>query len=506
MRVLLMHPSEDFDPDRELAPESEGLVEDLGLAPLLSAMSGGDKFLATVCKAALLSPLGQPADIAYRQEALADSLAHPEFARGVYSLTSEALEVHKKVVSWGLTPSPESLHYMSVHALELLLGYLERLRAVAEQHGQDMVSPAFSRLCGLILKELDDSYLKRLGGHLDALQLRPGLWMSARLGRANKGTGYVLHRAPEPAKRSRRPRRGPTGHTITIPDGDDARVRDLGELKAKGITVVANTLARCVEHVVSFFRALRSELAFYIGCDNLHACLVAKGEPLCTPQAMPASAQGFSATGLYDPGLSLRVEGRVVGNDIEAGAKTLVLVTGANRGGKTTFLRSLGLAQLMMQSGMFVAANSFKGSVCGRVFTHFRRDEDRSMTGGKLEEELARLSAAVSHISPGCLLLCNEPFASTNEREASDIARQVFVPLAEAGVRVVAVTHLFDLAESLYEEHLGHALFLRAPRQATAQPFRLVEGAPEATAYGEDVYRHIFGELPGALGAEGRYH
>ena len=40
------------------------------------------------------------------------------------------------------------------------------------------------------------------------------------------------------------------------------------------------------------------------------------------------------------------------------------------------------------------------------------------------------MSAAISHISPGCLLLCNEPFASTNEREGSDIGRQVFLPLA----------------------------------------------------------------------------
>ena len=123
-----------------------------------------------------------------------------------------------------------------------------------------------------------------------------------------------------------------------------------------------------------------------------------------------------------------------MGNDLDADSKALVVVTGANRGGKTTFLRSVGLAHLMMQCGMFVAARSFSAGVRLRVFTHFRREEDRSMTGGKLEEELARMSSVISHISPGCLLLCNEPFASTNEREGSDIARQVFLPLASAGV------------------------------------------------------------------------
>jgi DNA mismatch repair ATPase MutS len=225
--------------------------------------------------------------------------------------------------------------------------------------------------------------------------------------------------------------------------------------------------------------------------------LAAKGEPTCTPVPLPADSPSFRTTGLYDPCLSLRIEGRIVGNDLAADGKALVVVTGANRGGKTTFLRSVGLAQLMMQCGMFVAASSFSASVRQRVFTHFRRDEDRSMAGGKLEEELARMSAAISHISPGCLLLCNEPFASTNEREGSDIGRQVFLPLANAGVKVVVVTHLIDLAQSLYEERFDYVLCLRAPRQTEAQRFKVVEGAPEPTAYGEDVYKQIFGEVPG---------
>jgi DNA mismatch repair ATPase MutS len=196
------------------------------------------------------------------------------------------------------------------------------------------------------------------------------------------------------------------------------------------------------------------------------------------------------------------MEGPTVGNELSADNKALIVVTGANRGGKTTFLRSVGLAHLMMQCGMFVAARSFGAGVRRRVFTHFRRDEDRSMAGGKLDEELARMSTVLSHISPGCLLLSNEPFASTNEREGSHIARQVFLPLASAGVLVVVVTHLVNLAESLYEDRLGNVLFLRAPRQTQEQQFKLLEGAPEPTAYGEDVYKQVFGEFPAeVLGA-----
>ena len=90
----------------------------------------------------------------------------------------------------------------------------------------------------------------------------------------------------------------------------------------------------------------------------------------------------------------------------------------------------------------------------------------------------------------------HELFVSTNEREGSDIARQVILPLASAGVKVVVVTHLVDLAESLYEKRLGYVLFLRVPRQSQAQQFRLLEGAPKPTAYAEDVYKQISGSSP----------
>jgi DNA mismatch repair ATPase MutS len=498
LRVLLMHPSEDFKLDRGLPPESNDLVEDLGLAKLFEVMSRGDKFLLAAGRSAVLSPLAEPSEILYRQDVLADCLAHPEFTEQLYGLATEAVESHKKIMSWGLTPSPESLHYISLQALELLLGYLVRLRYIAAEQGAEMSSSAFVRLRSLVLSEFDEAYLNLLKGHLDELRLQPGLWMSAQLGRANKGSGYVLHKAPPRPRRGPLSRRSETGYSFSVRDDDDKRLTALDELKARGITLVANALAQSVESVVSFFSSLRSELAFYVGCLNLRSALAAKGEPMCTPVPIADSPTSM-ATGLYDPGLSLRMDRHMVGNDLRADGKTLVVVTGANRGGKSTFLRSVGLAYLMMQCGMFVAATSFSAGVRRRVFTHFRRDEDRSMAGGKLEEELVRMSTIVSHMSPGCLLLCNEPFASTNEREGSDIARQVFLPLARAGVKVVVVTHLVDLAESLYEERLGYVLFLRAPRQTEAQQFKLVEGAPEATAYAEDVYKRIFGEFPAGV-------
>ena len=108
------------------------------------------------------------------------------------------------------------------------------------------------------------------------------------------------------------------------------------------------------------------------------------------------------------------------------------MITGANQGGKSTFLRSLGQAQLMMQAGMFVPAASFPASVARASSPTSSARRTPPWRRGKLDEELGRMSDIADQITPGCLLLCNESFASTNEREGSEIARQVIRAMTEA--------------------------------------------------------------------------
>jgi DNA mismatch repair ATPase MutS len=148
----------------------------------------------------------------------------------------------------------------------------------------------------------------------------------------------------------------------------------------------------------------------------------------------------------------------------------------------------------MMQAGMFVTAAAFGANVRDGVFTHFKREEDATLTHGKLEEELARMSAIVEYIGSTSLLLCNESFASTNELEGSQIAWGTVHAMVENGVRVFFVTHLYDFAHSLYARHDFADLFLRAERRPDGvRTFRLAPGKPEPTSYAEDSFRRIFG-------------
>ncbi|MDT4868186.1 Endonuclease MutS2 [compost metagenome] len=169
------------------------------------------------------------------------------------------------------------------------------------------------------------------------------------------------------------------------------------------------------------------------------------------------------------------------------------MITGANQGGKSSFLRSIGLAQLMMQSGMFVAANAFTADLCSGVFTHYKREEDNTMTSGKFDEELRRMSRIADAIRPNAMVLFNESFASTNEREGSEVARQVVKALLSHDIKVYFVTHLYDFAHGIATSLSDAALFLRAERRPDgSRTFRLVLAEPLDTSYGEDLYREVF--------------
>jgi DNA mismatch repair ATPase MutS len=209
----------------------------------------------------------------------------------------------------------------------------------------------------------------------------------------------------------------------------------------------------------------------------------------------PLNERQHSFTGLYDVALALTIKRKVIGNDVNADHKELVIITGANQGGKSTFLRSIGLAQLMMQCGMFVAAESFRANVCSGLFTHYKREEDTTMTSGKFDEELGRMSVIIDHVMPNSIVLFNESFAATNEREGSEIARQIVRALLEKKIKVFFVTHQYELAHGFYDQKWDNAIFLRAERQPDgSRTYKLIEGEPLETSYGIDAYNKIFKE------------
>jgi MutS domain V len=480
------------------------LAQDLELNTLWGAMAGRDEFLFETAKRAVLSGLRDAEAIVYRQRVLADCLERPAIVRQLYELAIEALENERKA-GGGLWPSdrPDMTLHRSVRILTLHVDVLKRLRQIADQQAQAFRSEGFTRFFAMLKEELTDDYLQTVEQQLRELGFSHGVLESARPGKGDKGRNYIVRRMREQRWTERLPfgNRTPS-YSFTIAPRDEAGFKALEEIRGRGINLVADAVGQAADHIKSFFSMLRLELAFYLGCLNLHERLEQKGEPTCFPEPLAADEPGLSTVGLYDVCLTLHVQDRVIGNEVDADGKPLVMITGANQGGKSTLLRSLGLAHLMMQSGMFVGARSFRASICAGVFTHYKREEDATMEGGKLDEELSRMSQIAGQIAPHSILLCNESFASTNEREGSEIARQVIRAMLNKQIRVFFVTHMYDLAHGFYEQQLDAALFVRAEREPDGRrTFKLLEGKPLPTSHGEDSYRRIFSPVGTAAAA-----
>ncbi len=502
-----MHPERDFVLDGPLPAGAEATFRDLELRTLVAAMAAGDGFVAEVARRALLDPLKDPAAIEHRQAVLRDGLANPEVVRALYDLAGATIERPKRS-SWGsLRDNPG---YGVRHSREVLRIFVEafrELRRLAEREAERFESAGFNTFFDLVQRELTDAYLAEIEAHLHELAFRDGVVVSARLGPGNKAIDRVL-RAPRARAGSAWTRLGrrlqqrfarvDAELTFELPPREEKLARALADERDRGLERVAAVLAGAIEHILAFFQALRAETAFYLGCLHLAGRLDALGAPRCMPEPRPSHEGLRAGAGLYDPCLALNAGRPAVGNDLAADDVALVIITGANQGGKTTFVRSVGLAQLLLQAGLFVAARSYRASVAPTIFTHFRREEDATMRRGKLDEELARMRAIVAHLRPGSLLLLNESFAATNEREGSEIARQIVRALTEVGVRVFFVTHLDDFARSHYQssgdQGSGDGVrFLRAQRERDGtRTFELIEAPPERTSHGEDLYRAIF--------------
>lgn len=505
MKVQLLYRDRQFDPQIALPWHAEILAQDLALPVLFEAMAGGDASILDVARKVILTGLDNDVvTIGYRQQVLRDCLEHPDAVRELYAFACATVAQAKKQYLGMLARYPEWVLSQSVSHMTELLGMIRSLKKLAARYETLFTAPGWAAFFARLHNEVDDAYLATVDDHLRHLSFRECLLLSAALGKGNKGVEYRLHRPPLSAEQSWLARLGawllglfrspqPPPHSFSLHPRDEGGIRVLSGIRHRGVSQTAIALAQSADHVRSFFTALKNELAFYVGCLNLQGQLTGMRAPACFPVPEPLDARRLACRGIYDVCLALQTGRPVVGNDIQADNIDLIVITGANQGGKSTLLRSIGQAHCLLQNGMFVGAETLSASVCSGVYTHFKREEDMRLESGKLDEELGRMSRIVDHLSPHALVLMNESFAATNEREGTEIGRQIIAALVENRIRVVCVTHMYELARRFLERRQSAFLFLRAARGDNGErSFKVVPGEPLPTSFGGDLYHALF--------------
>ncbi len=497
MKVFLMFRDRNFDMETPLSKTAEDVVRDLELDVIFKAMSDEDEFLYKVSKSALLDSLDDIDSILYRQEILKDCINNEEIVRHLYDIAEESIEFEKKAYFWFFNKYPESVLHSSVRLMDMFLDTLKKLKRLSVEYKDRFSSEGFKRFFSMVDSELNDDYFSVIKNHLKNLEFENGMLISAELGKGNKPTNHIL-RTPAADNRGLIEKiflKKRNSYVITIHERDEAGAKALGELRSRGVYSVANAVFKSAKHILDFFKILKTEIAFYLAAINLKKALESLGETVCFPVPIEKNKRMLVFDGLYDATLSLTLNKRVVGNTMDTKGKeiSLFVITGANQGGKSTFLRSIGLAKLMMLCGMFVFAESFTSNINNAVFTHYKREEDEEMESGKFDEEMKRMDMIIDNIAPDSLVLFNESFASTNEKEGSEVAKQIVTALIEYKTEIFFVTHMYKFANDFYKQGLDNAIFLKAQRKEDGiRTYKIEIGEPSQTSHGKDIYSKIF--------------
>lgn len=201
-----------------------------------------------------------------------------------------------------------------------------------------------------------------------------------------------------------------------------------------------------------FLLKLLPEIEFVSRVSALEKRLTDAGYPLTTPVLRPMAEKAFDARGLYNPDVALRIDEKVIANDLtfDDSARIYVL-TGPNRGGKSVITCAVGLAQAMTALGMRVAAESLTVSPVDGIFTHFPEGAEDTIDKGRLGEECARLREIFEEVTGDSMILLDESLSSTGAFEASYIAAEILTGFAVVGCRGIFSTHLHELASAVPE-------------------------------------------------------
>ena len=208
----------------------------------------------------------------------------------------------------------------------------------------------------------------------------------------------------------------------------------------------------CREHAAFADMVIRKfdrELQFYLAYLDYIRPLRSAGLAFCYPEVTRRSKQIF-ARDTYDLALAAKLTAHgepVVANDLRLdGTERVIVVSGPNQGGKTTFARTVGQLHHLAATGCPVPGSAARLYQYDQLFTHFEREEDPRDLHGKLEDDLLRIQKALLAATSQSIVIMNEIFTSTTVADARFLGEKVLAKVIELDLLCVYVTFIDELA------------------------------------------------------------
>lgn len=235
--------------------------------------------------------------------------------------------------------------------------------------------------------------------------------------------------------------------------------------------------------------AYSSQIAFYRDLHSFFSVLRRQQIPLFMPKI--AEHKQVSLTDAYDLSLLLKMQSGIIPNDISfSEAKGFYLVTGANSGGKTAYLRTVAICQILFSAGAYVPAVDGEMYPFQQLFTQFPADES-GVRGGRLKDEQDQITAILNAVNEDTLVLLNETFSSTSEEIAVDLCVELISKLCAAGAYGLLITHhhrIYDRIKPLQvNSKIGRLTAVVLDDAANTRTFKIVAEETAAQSYAQSI-------------------
>ncbi len=289
-------------------------------------------------------------------------------------------------------------------------------------------------------------------------------------------------------------------HTVGKVAGEDPLMNTLSrvvtEMLSSTVKQLKSKLSKYVNISGYSLTKLIPEFIFYIRWAEYTEKLIEKGLPMSKPVILDAESRDADIKDLYNLKLGFHIVGGkkidLICNDLEFNKDHgIYIMTGPNRGGKTTFTQAVGLMFLLAQHGLYVPASYAAISPCDNIYTHFPADENQTVDLGRLGEESKRLSEIFAVASNRSLLLFNESLATTSFAEGLYIAKDVVKALRFLGARTIFNTHMHELAMDLdtmnsLEGDINVASLITGIHDGQ-RSYKVFLAPPEGVSYARDI-------------------